>query len=1126
MTQKKNSMPKKGDPPETRVALRRDAEARLERKPATQPPQTEANQRLQHELEVHEVELELQNEELRISQAELRAALERSSDVFDFAPVGYFGLAADGAIGLLNHDGASLVGLECGELKGRHLQAFLTEPDQPVFNDFLQRVFRTRIRQAGEVTLVKTDQTLLHVHIEAALSLDGSFCRLAMFDITEQKRVNAVLEARLRLSEYALGHSLDELLTRTLDEAERLTGSTIGFFHFVEADQKTLSLQTWSTNTLRNMCSAEGKGRHYAADQAGVWVDALRDRCPMIHNDYASLPHRQGLPPGHAPVLRELVVPVLRHEQVVALLGVGNKPGPYGPEDVKSVSQLANQAWDIVLAKRAEEALNQSRRLLAETEKVGKVGGWEFDVATGKQTWTEEMYRIHELDLTYDPTVENGLNFYTPASRPIVERAVKGTIERGEPFDLELEITTAKGNRRSIKASGRADLGNHRVYGFFQDITEQKQAAEALRRNQAMLARTESIAQMGSWEWEVATDAVTWSDEMFRMMQRNPAEGAPSFAEHPELYDPADMRRLGAAVAAAVSEGTPYELELRAIRQDGETRICLARGVAEMGPGKTAARLFGSLQDITERKQAEAALAQSEKRFRTMFEESPLGVALIDSRTGHICEVNPKFAEIAGRTRAEMIVIDWMSITHPDDVQADLDNMARLNAGEIPGFDMNKRYRRPDGSYVWIHMTIAPIEVENRTSPRHLCMIEDITERRQIEAQNRQLHKAESLGRMAGAIAHNFNNQLQVVIGNLELALDDMPPNASHGANLSEAIQSARKAAAISTQMLTYLGQSHVQHEPLDLSEACRRSLPLLQAALPQIVVLETDLPTPGLVINANASQIQQVLTQLFTNAWEASRDGVSAIRLAIKQVSAAAIPALNRFPIDWQPRAPAYACLEVADSGCGIAAKDIEKIFDPFFTRKFIGRGLGLAVVLGIVREHGGGITLESEPGRGSVFRVFLPVTAAAAPPKPVPVVSAAPAGGRGAVLVIEGEPALRATVSQALQRAGFTVFAAVDGTAGVELFEQHRAEIQCVLCDLTMPRLDGWETLTALRQLAPGLPFILSSGYDNARVMAGQHPELPQAFLHKPYELKALIILINQVWPQAPTPKSNLAP
>jgi len=859
---------------EDKATLRRAAEQRLKEKPASEIPSQTATdlRRLQHELEVHQIELEVQNEELRTSQAELNAALELTSDLFDFAPVGSFGLAADGTVLLVNQAGASLVGLGRAELTGRRFQVFLPESDHLAFNIFLQRVFATRTRQAHEITLLRKDQARLHAHLEALVSPDGGSCRLAMFDITERKRTNAVLEARVRLSEYALGHSLDELLTRTLDEVELLTGSTIGFFHFVETDQKTLSLQTWSTNTLRNMCTAEGKGRHYDADKAGVWVDALRERRPMIHNDYAGLPHRKGTPPGHAPVLRELVVPILRNEHVVALLGVGNKPGDYGPEDTESGSQLANQAWDIVLAKRAEEQLARMAR---------------------------------EWQATFD--------------------AANDAI-----WLLDKEQRVLRSNRMA---------------------------------NQILKCPGARI--VGHYCWEIVHGT------------------------------------------AGPIPGCPVELARKSLHRE------------------------------------------------TM----------------------------------ELLIGDrWYNVTADPILDV---------AGQFAGA---------------IHI------VRDITEPKR-----EEAEKEKLRAQNRQLQKSESLGRMAGAIAHTFNNQLAAVILNLELLQQEPRPDAGSAVSLSEALKSAREAAGISSQMLTYLGQSQAELGPLDLSDICRRSLPVLKAALPQAMVLETTLPSSGPAINANARLIQQMLTNLLTNAWEARRDGSSTIRLTVKLVPSSTIPAVNRFPIDWQPHDPAYACLEVADSGVGIATGDIEKLFDPFFTSKFVGRGLGLAVVLGIAREHGGGITVESDPGQGSVFRIFLPLTAAAVPHKPVLVIPALQSTRGGTLLVIEDDPALRATVTRVVQRVGFEVLAAVDGVEGVELFERHRDEIQCVLCDLTMPRMGGWETLAALRRLAPGLPVVLCSGFDEARVMEGSHAELPQAFLPKPYTIEALVKLINQVWPKVRAEKGN---
>ncbi len=477
----------------------------------------------------------------------------------------------------------------------------------------------------------------------------------------------------------------------------------------------------------------------------------------------------------------------------------------------------------------------------------------------------------------------------------------------------------------------------------------------------------------------------------------------------------------------------------------------------------------------------------------------------------------------------------WKNLWHPDDCANIEKAIQNYLAGETDQYEIIHRLRHKDGGWRWI-LTRGDIVKDAQGKPcRWVGTNLDITaqkqaaaEKAEIESQNRQLQKAESLGRMAGAIAHHFNNQLGVVIGNLEMAIDELPLDAGPIENLTTAMKASNRAAEMSSLMLTYLGQSFDKREPLDLSDACRRSLTMLQAVKPSNVVLETYLPSPGPVISTNENYIQQVMTNLITNAWEAVGESRGSVHMTVKTVTTSDIPEAHRFPIGWQPQDHAYACLEVADEGGGIADKDIEKIFDPFFSSKFTGRGMGLAVVLGIIRAHDGAITVESEPGRGSTFRVFFPAVSGEEVPRqpgngncgdtlrqgvptiPSPIM---PLEGRGGtVLLVEDEEMVRKMAAAMLRHLGFLVLEAKDGFEAVEVLRQRQDEIHCVLCDLTMPRMNGWETLTALRKLVPDVPVILASGYDKAHVMSGDHPEWPQVFLGKPYRLKELSDAISQ--------------
>ena len=600
-----------------------------------------------------------------------------------------------------------------------------------------------------------------------------------------------------------------------------------------------------------------------------------------------------------------------------------------------------------------------------------------------------------------------------------------------------------------------------------------------------------------------------------------------------ELMPTEEVQRVLEIFGSLTAEQKPIiDLENINLHKDGHPVVMETSGLPFYDSKGNFKGYRGTDRNITKRKRAEEALQESEARFRAIFMQAAVGVAEIEMVTGRFLIVNQCLCEMVGRTEEEMLATTFQSITHPEDLHLHEEKTALLMDGNVSHYSLEKRYIRKDGAIIWVNLTSSPLWKPGEVPTRNLIVVQDITEDKHaeaakaiLEAQTRQLQKADSLGRMAGAIAHHFNNQLGVVIGNLEMAIDDLPHGAGPANRLTTAMQAAWKAAEMSGLMLTYLGQSFDKLEPLDLSDACRRGLPMLRAAMPGKVVLETDLPSPGPVISANENQIQQVLTNLVINAWEAIGEGRGAIHLSIKTISPAEIPVAYRLPIGWQSQDSAYAGMEVKDAGCGIADKDIEKLFDPFFSSKFTGRGLGLSVVLGIVKAHDGAVTVESEPGRGSTFRVFLPVSGEEVLRQPnkgnygdallqgVPVIpSSIKTEGSGTVLLVEDEEMVRDVAAAMLKHLGFTVLEAKDGIEAVEVFRQRQNEIRLVLCDLTMPRMNGWETLTALRNLAPDIPVILASGYDKAQVMAGDHPELPQVFLGKPYKLKGLSDAISQ--------------
>lgn len=531
---------------------------------------------------------------------------------------------------------------------------------------------------------------------------------------------------------------------------------------------------------------------------------------------------------------------------------------------------------------------------------------------------------------------------------------------------------------------------------------------------------------------------------------------------------------------------------------------------------RSLAEQFVKIHQINESlRQRMEELKASEERFAGMFRSHSAVMILLEPETGAIVDANlaaENFYKYSRTTLLNMNIADINMFSDHDFK----DLLKEIRLGEKNFFVAEHRDAEGAIHTVEVHSTLIPVQ----DSAKLFSIINDISERKRIEKENvrleeknRQLQKAESLGVMAGAIAHHFNNQLGVVIGNLEMAQNDLQDGLVPTKDLSNAMVAAHKAAEVSGQMLTYLGQGTDSRKPLDLSAFCRQSLPLLQAAAPKNLHLALELPAIAPIINASAPQVRQLLTNLVTNAWEATPAAHGTIDLAVKTVSPDEISATHRFPIGRQAEDPVYGCLSVTDNGVGIASNDIDKLFDPFFSSKFTGRGLGLSVVLGIVRGHGGLITVESEKDYGSTFRVFFPISAeGVAPQTHEATPSSAPDTG-GAVLLVEDEKMMRNMAETMLKRLGFKIFSAQDGVEALEIFQNHADEIDVVLSDLTMPRMNGWEILAALRQIQPELPVILSSGHDESKVLDAQPNELPQVFLHKPYQLGDLRNALTKV-------------
>ncbi len=591
-----------------------------------------------------------------------------------------------------------------------------------------------------------------------------------------------------------------------------------------------------------------------------------------------------------------------------------------------------------------------------------------------------------------------------------------------------------------------------------------------------------------------------------------------------------EMRRIYLALRnGEISDGL---LDWQLKRDDGTTAV-LEVSVSLMYDKEGKPGGFrGLVRDVTERVSAEEAYRIAEMRYKNLFEEANDIVYTHDFQ-GKFTSLNKEGERLSGYTREEASKLSVYEIIAPEHREKALEMTRRRLQGEQVG-KYEIEILSKDGSRIPVEVSAGLVVYDGRPIGVQ-GIARDITERRRAEEQRKVLEqqvqhaqKLEGLGVLAGGIAHDFNNLLVGILGNASLATRRLEKDSPVNIYLKRVEQAAQRAAELTNQMLAYSGRGTFVVRPLYLDKIIRETVDLAGVGISKKIVFtyefEDDLPP----VMGDVSQMHQVMMNVITNAAEAIGDEVGTITIGVRRTTLDNDD-LTKVYFHADPIPGDYVCLSVSDTGCGMDAEQKSKIFDPFFSTKFAGRGLGLAALLGIVRGHKGAVNVYSEPNQGTVFKLFFPVMKKEALAKQLPEEDKGQKEKvldewqtTGLALIADDEEAVRAFTREVLQRHGMTVITADDGKEAIALYEKHKDKIRIALVDLMMPFVNGQEVLEHVRSDNPDLPIIISSGYSETEILDRFRKNPPTDFLQKPYRAVALSALLKKTLTDASSVKA----
>ena len=1170
--------------------------------------------------------------ELKKSEEELRKISESLQAILNHSPLLISEMSLDGTYVRANAATAEMFGRPPSSLAGTSFDELLPEDTVNVFRERITRVTKTRkpVSVEDQFSILGAERHYLTTLYPLFDSTDNvrSVGGIA-HDITDrvlaENRVRQQagrLQALVEILQYH-PETIQDFLDHALDKAINLTESKIGYIYSYDEDRRQFEVNSWSKDVMKE-CAVFDPQTCYELDTTGIWGDAVRQRKPILLNDFQNdHPLKKGFPTGHVSIKRFLTVPVFHSKRIVAVVGLANKSSDYDESDVLELTLLMDTVWKSVEAMRSEQALQDRERFLSTILSTAVDGFWVID-SKGCVTEVNGAYcamsgytrqellgmRIGDIEAIETPeetqvriarVIRNGSEIFETFHRNKngsvfpVEVSTTYLAEEGGQFvcfcrDLterkqheehigllgsmldaaptSITIRNADGrsvfsNQAAVRLHGyesieeflsvnlhdlsvpesealiaermrriteegeaRFEVGHYRkdgstfhleiraklidwkgspaVLNIGTDITERRKAEETLRNSEhrfrSFVENANDIVYALSPEGVLTYISPNWIDFI-----GEPADEAVGKSLE-EYVHPDDGHRCRAFLETVLATGEKQSsVEYRVRHRDGKWRWHLSNGSPAKDDEGNVTGYLGIARDVTERKQAQLEREQ----LSTAIEQSG-EIIVITGTEGNIQYVNPVFEQITGYEPHQVVGQNpriLKSGKQSDEFYREL--WETISSGQTwQGRFVNKR---KDGSLYTEDATISPVYDAAGVIGNYVAVKRNVTEQLRMEEQYRQAQKMESVGRLAGGVAHDFNNMLSVITGNAELALSSIDASNPVYVEITEILNAARRSAGLIQQLLAFARKQTVAPKTLDANETIGSMIKMLRRLIGEdidLLWMPADRVDP---IRMDPVQIDQMLANLLVNARDAIGHGVGKVTIETAQVEFD-----EEYCRSHRGFVPGhYAMIAVSDDGCGMDEETKAQAFEPFYTTKAQGEGtgLGLATVYGIIKQNHGVINVYSEPDTGTTIRVYLPVHKAKSFKSTKEVDTDHPLNsGYCTILLVEDEPAILAMGKKMLERLGYTVIPASAPGEAIRLAEEYAGAIDLLMTDVIMPGMNGRDLAGRILALYPEMKRLFMSGY-TANVIARQGVlDAGVNFIQKPFSLQLLSDKVRQ--------------